>query len=74
MKDRDRYLSQEVIILNNKPTNLNAKKALEQLKMEIGNEFDANLTNEEASDGVTTRDLVKRAERKINDKNTFNPS
>jgi hypothetical protein len=63
-----------VIILSNKPKDLNAKKALEKLKMEIANEFDANLTSEEASDGVTTRDLVKRAERKINDKNTFNPS
>ena len=63
-----------MIILNNNSTNLNAKKALEQLKMEIANEFDANLTSEEASDGVTTRDLVKRAERKINDKNTFSPS
>lgn len=54
--------------------NLNAKKALEDLKMEIANELDANLTNEESSDGVLTSDLVKRAEKKLSKKDTFNPS
>lgn len=60
--------------MSNKPSNLNSRKALEQLKMEIANEFDANLTSEEASDGVTTKELVERARRRIHDKDTFNPS
>ena len=54
--------------------NPNAKKALEDRKMEIANEFDANLTNEEASDGALTSDLVKRAEKKMAKKDTYNPS
>lgn len=57
-----------------KPTNENAMKALEQMKMEIANEFDAKLTNGESFDGAVTRDLVSRAERKIKDIDTFNPS
>lgn len=60
--------------MNNKKVNLNAKKALEDLKMEIANEFDANLTNAESSDGALTSDLVKRAEKKLAKKDTFNPS
>ena len=52
----------------------NSRKALEDLKMEIANEFDANLTNEESSDGALTSDLVKRAEKKLARKDTFNPS
>lgn len=49
-------------------------KALEQMKLEIANEFDASLTNGEKYDGSVTRDLVTRAERKIKDIDTFNPS
>ena len=60
--------------MKNRKVNLNAKKALEDLKMEIANEFDANLTNTESSDGALTSDLVKRAEKKLSNKNTFNPS
>lgn len=57
-----------------KPTNQNAMKALEQMKLEIANEFDANLTNGEKYDGSVTRDLVSRAEKKIEDIDSFNPS
>ena len=60
--------------MKKRKVNLNAKKALEDLKMEIANELDANLTKSEASDGVLTSDLVKRAEKRLNNKNTFNPS
>lgn len=52
----------------------NARMALDQLKMEIANEFDANLTNDEIADGAMTRDLVKKAERKRSDMDTFNPN
>ena len=41
-----------------------AKKALEQLKLEIANEFDAKLTDEEKTDGTMVRNLVNRAEKK----------
>lgn len=60
--------------MKNRKVNLNAKKALEDLKMEISNELDANLTQSESSDGVLTSDLVKRAEKKLNNKDKFNPS
>ena len=63
-----------MIVLSFKPTNQNAMKALEQMKLEIANEFDANLTNEEKYDGSVTRDLITRAERKIKETNTINPS
>lgn len=43
----------------------NARKALDQMKMEIANELDANLTSEEKVDGITVNDLVNRAERKM---------
>ena len=59
--------------MKNRKVNLNAKKALEDLKMEIANELDANITRAEASDGALTSDLVKRAEKKLK-KDTFNPS
>ncbi|MDR7855462.1 small, acid-soluble spore protein, alpha/beta type [Tissierella sp.] len=54
--------------------NQNATKALEQMQLEIANEFDANLTISEKSDGAVTRDLVTRAENQLADKDTFNPS
>ncbi len=41
-----------------------AKKALEQLKLEIANEFDAKLTDEEKTDGTMVRSLVNRAKKK----------
>lgn len=63
-----------VRILSFKPTNQNARDALKEMKMEIANEFDANLTNGEKYDGSVTRDLISRAERKIKDLDTFNPS
>lgn len=43
----------------------NARKALDQMKLEIANELDAKLTNEEKMDGTTVNDLVNRAERKM---------
>lgn len=43
----------------------NARKALEKMKLEIANEFDASITQEEKSDGSMVRDLVNRADRKI---------
>lgn len=52
----------------------NARTALDQLKMEIANEFDANLTNDEISDGAMTRDLVKKTEKKRSDMDKFNLS
>ena len=52
----------------------NARKALDDLKLEIANEFDAKLTDDEVADGAMTQDLVKRAERKRSDMDTFNPS
>lgn len=52
----------------------NAREALDQLKMEISQELDARLTEEQVSDGAMTKDLVKKAERRISDDDTFNPS
>jgi hypothetical protein len=63
-----------VIILTNKQFNQNAKEALEELKLEIANELDANLTNAEVSDGAMIRDLGAKAEKQLSDKDTFNPS
>lgn len=57
-----------------KPINQNAMHALDQMKTEIANELDAKLTDEEKIDGTMTVNLVEMAERKIADKNTFNPS
>ena len=62
------------MILTNRPVNQNAMKALEEMKLEIANEFDANLTDAEKHDGVNTRELVARAEKQLNDMDTFNPS
>ena len=42
----------------------NASKALDQMKAEIANELDANLTDKEKVDGTMTANLVERAERK----------
>ena len=35
------------------------------MKMEISNEFDADLIEDEKQDGTTVRNLVNRAEEKI---------
>lgn len=45
----------------------NAKKALEQLKLEIANEFDAKLTDQERTDGTMVRNLVDRAVKKMSE-------
>lgn len=60
--------------MNKGPVNQNAMKALEEMKLEIANEFDANLTDAEKHDGVNTRELVARAEKKQANMDTFNPS
>ena len=52
----------------------NARKALDDLKLEIANEFDANLTEDEMSDGAMTQDLVKKAEKRRSDMDSYNPS
>ena len=41
------------------------KEALERMKAEIANEFDANIIEDEKQDGTMVRNLVHRAERKI---------
>lgn len=46
----------------------NASIALDQMKAEIANELDANLTDEERLDGTMTSNLVERAEKKLNKK------
>ena len=43
------------------------KEALKRMKMEISNEFDADLIEDEKQDGTTVRNLVNRAEEKIAD-------
>lgn len=60
--------------MNKSPVNQNAMKALEQMKLEIANEFDANLTDAEKQDGVNTMELVARAENEQNSQDTYNPS
>ena len=52
----------------------NARKALDQLKMEISQELDAKLIKNEVSTRAMTKDLVKKAERILSDDDTFNPS
>lgn len=42
-----------------------SKEAIERMKMEIANEFDADLIEDEKQDGTTVRNLVNRAEEKI---------
>ncbi len=63
-----------MINLYKKNFDQNSIKALDQLKMEIANEFDANLTNDEVTDGAMTNDLVKKAEKKRSDMDKSNPS
>lgn len=49
-------------------TDKNASIALDQMKAEIANELDANLTEAETIDGTMTVNLVERAEKKLNSK------
>lgn len=49
-------------------TSLNARKALDDLKLEIANEFDAKITDEERTDGTMVSNLVNRAKSKIEEK------
>lgn len=51
-----------------KRSDSNAREALNQMKAEIANELDANLTDKEKMDGTMTSNLVERAERKLSDK------
>ena len=51
-----------------KPIDRNASIALDQMKAEIANELDADLTDKETLDGTMTVNLVERAERKLNNK------
>lgn len=60
--------------MRNRIFNQNARTALDQLKLEIANELDANITNAEATDGSMTSDLVKRAEKRMSEEDTYNPS
>ena len=56
----------------------NARKALDQLKLEISAELnekmDAKLIKNEVSTRAMTKDLVKKADRILSDEDTFNPS
>lgn len=65
-----------MIVLYKKNFDPNARKALDDLKLEIANEFDAQLTEDEIVDGAMTHDLIRKAERKRSDMDmdTFNPS
>ncbi len=47
-----------------KKSDSSARRALEKRKMEIANEFDANITQDEKMDGTTIENLVDRAKRK----------
>lgn len=56
-----------------KTSNPRNKEDLEKMKLEIANEFDANVTDEEKKDGTMVKNLVQRAEEKISnlkDKNS----
>lgn len=50
-----------------KKPNSNARQALEEMKLEIANEFDAKITQDEKIDGTMVRNLVDRAEKEIVD-------
>lgn len=66
----------EVIIMTMKP-NENARKALDQMKMEIANELNVKLTNVGKVGGTMTKRLVEMGQRQLIDDDkadTFNPS
>lgn len=56
---------------------LNARKALENMKLEIANDLDIQLTNAGTVGGTMTRKLVEMGEKQLVDEknqDTFNPS
>ncbi len=67
-----------MIVLYKKEFDPNARKALDQLKLEISAELnekmDAKLIKNEVSTRAMTKDLVKKADRILSDEDTFNPS
>ncbi len=48
-----------------KISNSSVGRALERMKLEIADEFDADIMNEERKDGTMVENLVHRAEGKI---------
>lgn len=57
--------------------NLKARKALEDMKLEIANELNIEVTNAGMVGGTMTRKLVEMGEEQLakeNDQDTFNPS
>lgn len=56
---------------------LNARKALEKMKLEIANDFNINLEDIGKVGGTMTRKLVEMGEKQLvedEDSDTFNPS
>ncbi|MEW8972812.1 MAG: alpha/beta-type small acid-soluble spore protein [Tissierellaceae bacterium] len=56
---------------------LNAKKALDEMKLEIGNDLNIKLTNVGKVGGLMTRKLVELGQNQLiedSDPDTFNPS
>ncbi|HZJ76709.1 MAG TPA: hypothetical protein VFC70_03265 [Oscillospiraceae bacterium] len=48
-----------------KISNSSVSKALERMKLEIADEFDANIIGDEKNDGTMVENLIHRAEEKI---------
>lgn len=63
-----------MIVLKRNRFDPNAREALDQLKLEISRELDARLSQDEVSDGAMTKDLVRKADRRLSEEDTFNPS
>lgn len=64
-----------MIFLTKRPLNPNARKALDEMKLEIANELNSNLTATGKVGGTMTRKLIKMGEKQlIDDMDTFNPS
>lgn len=60
-----------------KKPDTNARKALDNLKLEIANELNAEVTYAGKVGGTMTRKLVEMGEKQLvndNEGNTFNPS
>ena len=60
-----------------KQPNLNAKKALDEMKMEIANELNIQLTDVGKVGGAMTKKLVEIGQKQLiedNKPDTFNPS
>lgn len=57
--------------------NINARKALDEMKMEIANELNVDLTTAGKVGGTMTRKLVEIGQKQLvkdNGQDTFNPS